>query len=298
MNRWRAVGRLASGLLLGVLIAMPFGCSSRDEMREEDLPAAVQEANRALAAAEAALKAANIEISFENVSELDSLREVLPDPDELAKPETQDNLEVAITEFYNVFDAMEVSLDPLELMALERNVPASPAQLKDLGLSTSDQALVHLYLGYLYALDAVSRLQQAGEDLFQIAYPRDLVSGKVYEFQLLVDIQGMSPDEVIALFGPEQRQAVLDAVALLTGGKINVGGLTPDLDPTVFRRSAIYHVAQAVLLANEISPQLKNALDDLDTTVNEQLAAEILREVESWGFTLEALPAELLNIVQ
>lgn len=269
------------------------GCATRDEIEEEDQPAALSEANAALAKAEAALKAANADISFDDIANLDNLRDVLPNPDDLATAASQANLEAAVAGFYDVFDTLGVSLDPIELAALE----APAGEIQGVDLSPSDLALIHLYLGYAYTLNAVSRIQAAGGDLYTIEYNENANSGQIYKFKLLKDVRNMNPQQVLALFTDAQKQAVLDMIALLTGGKVNANGMLPSLNPDIYRRSALYHLAKAAELARDISPDLVSAMDELQATVESKLTAELLAEVESWGYTLEALPPDLAKLV-
>jgi len=270
------------------------GCAERDAAKGEEQSPTLQQANAALKKAEEALKAVHADISFEDIANLDNLRDVLPDPKELASPQSQANLEAAIAGFYEVFDTLNVALDPIELSPLE----APALDVQEVVLSVSDRALIHLYLSYAYTLDAIARVQAVGGDLYTIEYNPNEKSGQVYKFTLLKDVKNLTPEEVLALFTDEQKQAVLDVVALLTGGKIHAEGVRPSLDPQVFRRSAVYHLAEAAELAKEISPNLVRAMNELQETIQSKLTGELLAEVESWGFTLEALPPELAKWVR
>ena len=284
---------VAARLLIALSLAVVLGCADRDTVNKEDQPAALQEANAALQKAEEALKAANADISFDDIANLDNLRDVLPDPNELATAESQANLESAISGFYEVFDTLQISLDPIELAALE----APAGEIQQIELSTSDLALIHLYLGYAYTLDAIARIQAAGGDLYTIEYDPNAGSGQIYKFTLLKDVRNLTPQQTLALFDDKQKQAVLDMIALLTGGKVNAEGLRPSLNLDIYRRSALYHLAKAAELAKDISPQLVRAMDDLQTTIESKLTVELLAQVESWGYTLEALPPDLAKLV-
>jgi hypothetical protein len=284
---------VAASLLIGLSFVTPVGCADRDAVGEDDQPAALLTANAALRKAEEALKAANADISFDDVAKLDNLRDVLPDPQALATAESQANLETAVAGFYDVFDALGVSLDPIELVALE----APAADLGGVELSPSDLALIHLYLGYAYTLDAIARIQAVGGELYTIEYDANASSGQIYKFTLLKDVRNLTPKQVLALFDDKQKLAVLDMIALLTGGKVNAEGLKPSLNAEVYRRSALYHLAKAAELAEEISPGLVRAMNDLQTTIESKLTVELLAQVESWGYTLEALPADLAKLV-
>lgn len=280
------------GGLLGTVIFLT-SCAERDTIPEEKEPA-LHRANQALQKAEEALKAANVDISFDDIAHLDDLRQFLPSPDEIASVESQENLETAIASFYDVFDTLNVSLDPIELVPLE----APSAEMLEITLSESDLALIHLYLGYAYTLEAIARVQAVGGDLYTIEYTPDAPGGQIYKFRLLRDVRGLTPSQVLALFNEAQRRAALDIVALLTGGKIRAGDLRPSLNPEIYRRSALYHFAKAADLAVDISPQLKRAMEDLMNTIETRFTAELLAEIEDWGFTLEALPSNLKELVR
>jgi hypothetical protein len=293
-------GRRAAlrSVLAAAVVLAAVGCSERPDPAADE-PEAARQANEALRLAEQAMKNAGISISVEDIGDLDGLREQLPSPEELGDPATREQLETAIDQFYVVFDATNVFLDPMELLPLERR--AAPAQIASDGLSVSDQALVHLYLGYLYALDAISRLVEVGQDLFEIEYPKDLKSGEIYVFRFLreEEIKALSPEQVLEnFFGAAQRQAMVDALALLTGGTVEAAGLRPAVDKARFRRSAVYHIGKAAEVAEAISPEMKRALEQFDETFHQVLTRNILKEVERWGFVVEEMPADLKALVE
>lgn len=268
-------------------------CAERDTLEGEKDPV-LQQANQALQRAEEALKAANVAISFDDIAHLDNLQQFLPDPDEIASATSQKNLELAVASFYEVFDMLNISLDPIELVPLE----APAAEISEIALSKSDLAMIHLYLGYAYTLNAVARAQAVGGDLYTIEYTPDAPGGQIYKFRLLKDVKGLSPSQVLALFSGAQRQAAVDMVALLTGGKVHAEGLRPALDAATYRRSALYHLTKGAELAADISPHLDRAMKDLLETIESKLTAELLAEIEDWGFTLEALPPNLKALVR
>lgn len=285
----------AVGLALGLVVGGLVGCADRvDEPDEVDIPPELVTAGVALAEAERLMELAGVEIDFDDASQLENLEGNLPNPNDLADPAVQENIEGAIGSFNAVFDAFDTALPPEQLVPY-----GAPAQgnRPPVSLSTSDESMILVYLAYLTSLDAVSMLTQVGGDLFQIDYPADFDTGEVYDFVLNLDTSSMSPDEILDRFEPQQRQAVLDAVQILTGGVVTAAGRTADIDGDLHRRSALFYLNLAAERIAADSAEVEDAIAELRATVNEQLSLEILRELSAWGFTIESLPAELVNLV-
>jgi hypothetical protein len=285
----------AIGLALGLVVGGLVGCADRvDEADEVYIPPELITAGVALSEAERLMELAGVAIDFDDASQLQNLEGNLPDPNDLNDPEVQANIEGAIGAFNTVFDAMGTTLPEEKLVPFQ-----APAQgnRPPVSLSTSDESMILVYLAYLTSLDAVSILTQVGGDLFQIEYPASFDTGEVYDFALNLDTESMDPDEILERFGPEQRQAVLDAVMILTGGVVSADGQRADLDRDLHRRSALFYLNLAAERIAADSAEVADAIAELRTTVNEQLSLEILRELSGWGFTIEMLPAELVNLV-
>jgi hypothetical protein len=286
----------AIGLALGLVVGSLVGCADRvDEDDEVDIPRQLVEAGAALAEAERLMELAGVAIDFDDASQLENLEGNLPAPSTLADPAVQENIEGAIQSFNDVFDAFGTNLPTEELV----DYAAAPAQLGDtaLSLSTSDESMILVYLAYLTSLDAVSMLTQVGGDLFQVGFPANYDTGEVYDFAVNLDVENMDPDEVLDRFGEDQRQAVLDAVQILTGGIVSAAGQRANIDGSLHRRSALFYLNLAAERIAENSAEVEEAIGELRDTVNEQLSLEILRDLEGWGFTIESLPAELVTLI-
>ncbi|MBT3270209.1 hypothetical protein HN371_23890 [Candidatus Poribacteria bacterium] len=285
----------AIGLTLGLVVGGSIGCADRvDEIDEVDIAPQLVTAGEALANAERLMEQAGVAIDFDDASQLENLQENLPNPNELKDPAVQENIEGAIGSLNEVFDVMGTTLPAEELVPF-----GAPAQgnLPQVSLSTSDEAMILVHLAYLTSLDAVSMLAQVGGDLFQIEYPASFDTGEVYEFVLNLDTSSMDPDEILARFGDEQRQAMLDAVMILTGGVVSAAGRRPDVDGNLHRRSGLFYLNLAAERIAENSAEVEDAIGELRDTVNKNLSLEILQELGAWGFTIESLPADLVNLV-
>ena len=129
---------IAPGLIIFVALLLSFGCSEREE------PTVAQgstlKADNALKEVEAKLEAVGISLSFDEPGELMHPEDLIPNPDDLKGADKQKSFEESIEQLN------------MALAELEQEGQSDP-----LG-SISDRALVHLHLGFLYVLDAVSRL--------------------------------------------------------------------------------------------------------------------------------------------
>lgn len=279
------VGRGACALAL-VLTFASCGQSEVDRI--------IAEANASLAAAEEALADVGYDVAFGEEEKLSALETELPDPDVLAAPAAEVNFEIATSAYYNVFDLYSIQMDPLELNALERPGPAAPAQFTEATLSERDQALLHLQLAYIYLMDAFARLSQVRDGAVAVDFGSSAGGGRIYELRLAAEEQGLTPDSVLASLTLEQRQAVLDAMTLVTGGVFRALTQGADVDTEVFRRSALFHVIQARKRYDALPPRIQQAMDRASSHIQERVASEgLLAKAAARGFTIEQLPPEL-----
>ena len=286
--RWRRP--LCIGAVATIAVAAIVGCAERiDDVERAALSMSEREeaANAALATAESALEAENLNaFDFTDVGNLDELPALLPEPADLATPSAQQAVETAIGSFYDVLDIYaEAGAAP----ALSAAADLDDVET-DVVFSESDEMLVHVELAYLYVLDAVSRIQQAGGDLYEVEKLENSDTGEVYRLTLSPNVDGLTPQEVLALFDDKQRQAVVDAIRLLLDGVVRAGQKRPNVDATLFRESAIYHVRFAGDAIAEVAPQLQEALEEFDTAVDDLFAAGIVDDLEDWGFVIEEMP--------
>ncbi|MDA1190417.1 MAG: hypothetical protein O3A46_01895 [Candidatus Poribacteria bacterium] len=273
------------------------GCADRVEsIEDEDLPENVQNANLLIAAATEAMERAGVHIDFDDIGALRDLQSQLPAPDSLASASAQTDLQEGITSFNGVFSEMNIALDPMDLRTLEAPQQDSVDVVFD--LSPTDETLLHVYLSYLYTMEAVSRLAQVGDDLFKIEFVADVNSASIYKFEMLRDVSGMTPDEILGQFDVQQRQAVVDALRVLTGGVIAAGGQRPAIDESVFQRAATFHVFEAGEQVTELSVDLQNAIRDLQDAVETNFTVDLLRQIAGYGFTIEQLPPRLAVLIE
>ncbi|GIX07276.1 MAG: hypothetical protein KatS3mg115_1679 [Candidatus Poribacteria bacterium] len=298
-----------SGTLL--LLSSLFGCAERPSAEEEEeIPASLQQASQALLTAETAMERADVQLDLDKIGSLRSLKEELPAPEALTSPRVQQELQTAIDSFYEVFEATGTSLDPIELYTLEEPlfIDTLEAPLfqedgqelieefaEELGLSRTDEAMIHFYLSYLYTLNAVGILAEAGGELYEIRYSPEADSANVYDFVFKQNVEGLRPREVLALFNDQQRQAMVNAIRLLTGGTVRAEEVLPQLDEALYQRSALFHLNEAAERLGEVAPDLKAAIDELRDSVDRELIEELIRQLESWGFVIETLPADLVE---
>ncbi len=283
-------------LLLGLFL----GCASRDD-ELESAPGSTSEADEALAKAEQVMADAGVEINFRDLQGLGSLadlRQVLPSPLEIAVLEDE-QIDEAVDSLYAVLDALGQPVSP-----------AAPILRLGGEVSRSDLAMVHLHLGYLYVLGAIARLERVKGDLYEIEFPDegefDPDDPSVYRFRLTeqgqarIDEVSRNPNaeagDFLQLFSPEQRQAVLDALRLLVDAEVVV-----EADPrfgipdeerhavvtAIYRRDALFHLVESLKIAQDIIPELEEALEKLFDTVGEYLARDMLDQIKEWGFRID-----------
>jgi hypothetical protein len=286
-------------------------------------------ANESLEKAESAMVEAGIEVDFGKLGGLESvadLRTILPDPMEIRQLEKQEKMEDAIDSLYDALDA--IVLDPLQIRQLEKPqqlaVAGAPARALAVsgGVSNTDLTLIHIHLSYLYTLSAVSRLARAGvgpdgipdsdDDLYYVSFSEDTEAEGVAVYKLMLTDKGQALMDAVDLrvdpYGyirvfynegqAEALQAIIDSLLLLLGAEVGVienpaEGIRahePMVDRETYRHDALYHMNQALLLAELIVPQLEDALSEFDEVVTEYFSKPILQRVIEWGFKIRSVP--------
>lgn len=288
------------------------GCTSREDMKEEreaQTFAAIAKANDALAEAEQAMKDAGVYIDFKTLGGLESiadLRTVLPEPAKISQLEKQTSIEKAIEAFYETLDALEKPATP--------SIFAAPFEGFEgvFEISKTDLMMIHFHIAYLYVLAAVSRLARTGGDLFFIDFHKELnvEDVEVYKFELtpkgeeLVESIDSKKDPVgvIKIFNEEQRQAVIDSLALLTGAEVvileNPQAGVKAQGPHRFRSNALAHLQKALEIGATLSPEIKDALDEFDKVVTEKFSKEMLEDVKEFGFEILEVPERFQGLIK
>ncbi|RKY01205.1 hypothetical protein DRP77_10160 [Candidatus Poribacteria bacterium] len=287
-------------LLIALILLM--GCASRE--REEGVaPGSTSKADEAVAKAEAIMASAGIALSFDELGSVSDLNEMLPDPLEIAQLE-KSVIEESVASLYEALDELG-----------DVTVPASPAPALEVRPSKSDLAMLHLHLAYLYVLEAVRRLMLVRGDMYTISFPEEPVTEtlEVYRFELspeaeerfkrLEEDPTTTPYDYLKQFTIAQRQAILDALVLLTGVEIyieanpalGIPAQRPQVDRSIFRRDALYHLEKALGYAVGIAPALEEAFQEFKRTVQENFSYKLLEDARRWGFIVEeeTLPEEL-----
>ena len=319
----RMFASLTAMMIIAAVSFLP-GCADRDDRPDpEDADPAAQQAADALNQAQEAMVRAGIEINFSDIGTLGDLATVLPDPVELGILEDQGAIQEAIGAMYGVLDAFG------QRGAIAQ-APANPAQ-DEPEISDSDYALVHIHLAYLYVLEAVRVLTVAGwgadgipdtaDNLYRISYPDNPNFGnvdEVYTFELTPLGQAKfdaiavnptaGPADYLREFSTSQRQAVLDALALLLGASVKTlafpditdsDGLLlleqrPQIDSDICREDALFHLEKAFDTAKEIAPDLADAMEEFIKIIAEVFAEDLLNQTAEWGFEVEN-EQEILN---
>ena len=302
-----------ASICITILLLNFLGCADRDdierERREQSLGALLAEANEALASAEQAMRDAGVDINFIELGGLESLADlntVLPAPIDISQLEKQIKMEKGIENFYKVLDILGKAAIP--------TTPAMPFEEFPIyvEISKTDLALIHFHLAYLYTLDSVSRLTRVAGDLYAI----ELKEGEVYRFALTQEGEDLinsasketDPTAIIKIFTEEQRQAVIDTLYLLTGGKVviqahpevGIPRQEPQIDTTLFRSNTYTHLKEALSAAKGIAPEIEEAFGDFEHDITEELSLELLENVREWGFeiNLDTLPEELQELLK
>ena len=317
---------LASLTAIVVVTAASFliGCADREETTEsENADSSFQQAAVALNQAQDAMKRVGIDINFSDIGTLGNLSSILLDPLEVGALEKQGAIQDAIGAMYRVLDAAGQPVSSAQ-------APARPAQ-DGFKISDSDLLMVHFHLAYLYVLESVSILTREGwgkdgvpdtaDDLFEISFPENLEIEnleEVYRFKLtergqakfdeIAKNPNSRPEDYLKEFSASQRQAILDALVLLLGARVKVLALpvvtdvdgqpiteqTPQVDRTICRQDALFHLEKVIELAKEIAPDLADAVDEFNKIIAEEYVEDFLNQTSKWGFEVEN-KQELLN---
>jgi len=304
-----------------------YGCADRDELEEtrrQQAPGYDAEANEALQRAEKAMEDAGVSINFNELNGLESLsdlRTILPDPLEIAQLEKQQKIEDAIVALYDVLGALgepDVSGAPTRVLIPDEKSNSDIALIR-----------VHLaYCYVLAAVSRLARVgmgpdgvPNTEDDLYRIKLEElDVEDPEVYQFMLTergenlkADVDKNDPNGYIKMFYDEgqvndegnvkELQAMIDSLLLLLGAKVTTPEVVisenpkevikahePQVDRTKYRHNALYHLEIALELAEEIVPELKDALDEFDETITEYFSKGTLEDAKEWGFDIRDIP--------
>ena len=279
-----------------------FGCATR-EREEITAPGSTPKADEAVMAAERMMESAGISISFDELGSVADLNKILPDPVLIAQLE-KSTVEQSISSLYEALDELGDVTIPTEMAPVVREE-----------VSRSDLAMLHLHIAYLYVLEAVRRLMLVRGDMYTISFPEEVETEEIgiYQFELSPQAEARfkqleadptaTPYDYLREFSEDQRQAILDALVLLTGVEVyieanpseGIVAQKPNVDRTIFRRDALYHLEKALGYAVRIAPALQDAFVEFKRTVEEQFSYKLLEDVRKWGFTVneETLPEDL-----
>ena len=301
-----------SSVSICIVLLFTFGgCADREIESRSDTSEEFKKASEALMKAEAAMKEAGIAISFSDLGSLseDNIIQLFPDPLDLSQLE-KENPELipdAVASLYDVFDAFpgqSISVPAAPLISIE--LPA---------LSKSDRMLLHLHLAYLYVLEVVGKLELEGmgpdgklntdDDFFRIDFPEDFEDEEVYKFELTDNGQARidaveqlpdpKPEDYLKQFSESERQVIIDSLFLLLSARVRIlpvpsAGIkeqTPQIDRTIYRRDALFHLEKATEQAKEIAPDLENAFDELNHAIAKVFAEDFLEKAQEWHFEVE-----------
>ena len=272
-------------IVVVVVIGLTLGCADRPDRYEEPDPGSPEAlAAEALNLAQEAMKAAGIDIEFNDLGDLAELSSILPTPEKLTSLNDQQvgQMQTATDEMYKILEVVDES----------GSIPSAPLNpTKDIQpiLSDADLLLVNLNLSYLNVLEAVRSLSVTGEDIYKIEYSQD--AG--YKFELTesgkAKLDQAKPGEFIRDLSEAQRQAIVDSLFMLTGAKVEVSNL-PGMVRTIKRmdwQNAIHHLDKMLSLAKKIAPDLGVAMTDFNDIIADALSKGIIDQVTKWGFKIE-----------
>ena len=272
-------------IVVVVVIGLTLGCADRPDRYEEPDPGSPEAlAAEALNLAQEAMKAAGIDIEFNDLGDLAELSSILPTPEKLTSLNDQQvgHMQTATDEMYKILEVVDES----------GSIPSAPLNpTKDIQpiLSDADLLLVNLNLSYLNVLEAVRSLSVTGEDIYKIEYSQD--AG--YKFELTksgkAKLDQAKPGEFIRDLSEAQRQAIVDSLFMLTGAKVEVSNL-PGMVRTIKRmdwQNAIHHLDKMLSLAKKIAPDLGVAMIDFNDIIADALSKGIIDQVTKWGFKIE-----------
>ncbi len=268
-----------SFLFLSLILFLFSGCYERED--PVVAPGSTLEADNALKEAEAKLEAMGLSLSFEEPGDLVVPEKLIPDPSVLADEIKQEDFEEIIGKLNVV------------LAELEQEGPNSP-----LG-SVSDMALVHLYLGLVYVFDAMTRLQISDDPAEMFVIENNTQGGFWYSFGVSSATKAelgavQDPLDYPLVFTREERQAIIDAADLIDDAIVKPRA--PEIQPRLssvdrppYSKYAIWHFEKAAILFGQYKPDVKDALDDLNESLDD-MRSEIQARSESWGFTYTLPP--------
>ena len=277
-------------IVVVVVIGLTLGCADRPDRYEEPDPGSPEAlAAEALNLAQEAMKAAGIDIEFNDLGDLAELSSILPTPEKLTSLNDQQvgQMQTATDEMYKILEVVDES----------GSIPSAPLNpTKDIQpiLSDADLLLVNLNLSYLNVLEAVRSLSVTGGDIYKIEYSQD--AG--YKFELTesgkAKLDQAKPGEFIRDLSEAQRQAIVDSLFMLTGAKVEVSNLPgmvlPGMVRTIKRmdwQNAIHHLDKMLSLAKKIAPDLGVAMIDFNDIIADALSKGIIDQVTKWGFKIE-----------
>lgn len=267
-------------LILVLLLGLLSGCSEREDA--EDYSGSSATANAALEKAENYLDLAGVKTSFEDPGELSKPEDLVPQPNELASLEKQENLKKAI--------------DQLNIVITELDKEASLAPSAAPIGSLSDRGVVHFYLGLAYVLEAISRLLTSDdpETTFILTYDPNAAMGEWFTYGISKTTKAKldavkNPLDYPLVFTEKERQAIIDAVDLISNGIVRP--LSPSIQPQSssvdgppYIHSAIWHFYNAIDLLSEYAPDLEEPLREFYDQIS--VFESILHDnAETWGFT-------------
>jgi len=277
--------KLSLLLIFILILGLSVGCSDREE--PETNIGSTAKADEALKQAKTYLNSAGVETSFGDPSMLTRPEDFIPQPNELASKDKQENLQKAIEQLNIV------------LSEIEQGASLAPS-LAPIG-SLSDRGIVHFYLGLAYILEAISRLliSDDPDTTFILTYDPNANMGEWFTYGISSKTKAKldaikNPMEYPTAFTEKERQAIIDAVDLISNALVKPASAsilpqTSSVEGSPYIHSAIWHFEQAVLLLSEYSPDLKKALQDFNKEI--ERFEEILQEnAIMWGFTYTARP--------
>lgn len=268
-----------------VVISCVLSCADRPDRYEAPDPESPEaQAAEALNLAQEAMKAAGIDIEFNDLGDLAELSSVLPTPEKLTSLNDQQvgQMQTATDEMYKILEVVGES-------GTVPSAPLNPAKDTQPILSNADLLLVNLNLSYLNVLEAVRLLSATGEDIYKIEYSQK--AGYTFKLTKLgkTKLDQAKPGEFIRDLSEDQRQAIVDSLFMLTGAKVKASDL-PGMVKTIKRmdwQNAIHHLDKMLNLAKEIAPDLGVAMIDFNDIIADTLSKGVIDQVTKWGFEIE-----------
>ena len=268
-----------------VVISCVLSCADRPDRYEAPDPESPEaQAAEALNLAQEAMKAAGIDIEFNDLGDLAELSSVLPTPEKLTSLNDQQvgQMQTATDEMYKILEVVGES-------GTVPSAPLNPAKDTQPILSNADLLLVNLNLSYLNVLEAVRLLAATGEHIYKIEYSQK--AGYTFKLTKLgkTKLDQAKPGEFIRDLSEDQRQAIVDSLFMLTGAKVTASDLL-GMVKTIKRmdwQNAIHHLDKMLNLAKEIAPDLGVAMIDFNDIIADTLSKGVIDQVTKWGFEIE-----------